>query len=158
MKKLLATLFVILFALCLFSCKPTTFTVTFDANGGSEVEAQAVEECKNATKPENPTKEGYNFLGWFNGNAEFKFDSSIEGDITLKAKWEKKTYTVTFDTNGGNGDTTKTVEHGATVKAPMASKPKHTLLGWYNGDTKWDFKTDTVTEDITLTARWEAFN
>ncbi|MBO5357511.1 MAG: InlB B-repeat-containing protein [Clostridia bacterium] len=151
-------LFVTILMLCLFSCGTEQYTVTFDADGGSAVEAQIVEEGKNAVKPQAPTKEGYNFAGWFNGDTEYKFDSIVGGDIALKAKWEKKAYTVTFDANGGNGSTEKTVTHGGTVTAPMATKPKHSLIGWFNGDTQWNFKTDTVTEDITLVAKWEAFN
>lgn len=158
MKKLLfISLFVFVIAISLFSCEPATFTVQFDADGGTAVEAQLVGEGKTATKPQNPTKEGYYFVGWFAGDTEWSFANySVYDNLTLKAKWERKSYTVIFDTNGGNGDTEKTVMHGDTVKPPFPSKPKHNFLGWFNGDTKWNFDTP-ITSDITLTAKWEGF-
>ena len=69
----------------------TTYTVTFDTDGGSSVESQTVESGKTATKPADPTKSGektsYVFLGWYNGDTAFDFASAISADITLKAKW-----------------------------------------------------------------------
>ena len=65
----------------------TTYTVTFDSDGGSEVASQAVESGKTATKPTDPTKTGYSFNGWYNGDTAFDFAAAIEGDVTLKAKW-----------------------------------------------------------------------
>ena len=157
MKKLLICVFLV--AICsvfLFSCKPTTYTVAFNADGGTAVEAQVIEEGNNATKPENPTKEGYNFLGWFVGEREYKFDTSVNDNVTVKAKWERKSYTVIFDADGGNGSTEKTVMHGDTVKPPFPSKPKHNFLGWFDGDDKWDFDTK-IASDLTLKAKWEPF-
>ena len=63
------------------------YTVTFDSDGGSEVASQAVESGKTATKPTDPTKTGYSFNGWYNGDTAFDFAAAIEGDVTLKAKW-----------------------------------------------------------------------
>ena len=155
-KPLLISLILFVTALSLFSCKTVTYTVTFDTDGGSRAEAQIIEEGKCASKPENPTKEGYNFLGWFVGEREYKFDTSVNDNVTVKAKWERKSYTVIFDADGGNGSTEKTVMHGDTVKPPFPSKPKHNFLGWFDGDDKWDFDTK-ITSDLTLKAKWEPF-
>lgn len=74
---------------------PTTspdgpFTVTFESNGGSSVGAQTVEKGMKALRPENPTKEGMAFVGWYL-DAEMKtlyhFTAAVEKDITLFAKW-----------------------------------------------------------------------
>lgn len=67
---------------------PTTYTVTFDSNGGSAVTAQTVESGKTATKPTDPTKSGYTFQGWYLGENEYDFTSPVTGAIELKAKWE----------------------------------------------------------------------
>ena len=64
-----------------------TYTVTFDSDGGSEVASQTVESGKTATKPTNPTKTGYSFNGWYNGDSAFDFAAAIEEDVTLKVKW-----------------------------------------------------------------------
>ena len=65
------------------------YTVTFDSDGGSAVEAQEVDEGETATKPADPTKDGYTFKGWQLDGEDFDFGTAITGDITLKAVWEK---------------------------------------------------------------------
>ena len=81
----------------------TTYTVTFDSDGGSAVASQTVNEGEKATKPTDPTKDGYTFEGWFNGETEFDFNTAITANITLKAHWEQNApadvYTVKFGTN-----------------------------------------------------------
>ena len=66
-----------------------TFTVTFDSDGGSEVEAQEVDEGETAEKPEDPTKEGFTFKGWQLDGEDFDFETPITESITLKAVWEE---------------------------------------------------------------------
>ena len=66
-----------------------TFVVTFDSDGGSEVESQEVEDGETAEKPEDPTKEGFTFKGWQLDGEDFDFSTPITGDITLKAVWEE---------------------------------------------------------------------
>ena len=65
-------------------------TVTFDSNGGSEVEEHVVAKGKPTTEPVAPTRDGYEFLGWFINGREFDFDKPINEDITVVAAWEKK--------------------------------------------------------------------
>ncbi|GHT49118.1 hypothetical protein AGMMS49982_01840 [Bacteroidia bacterium] len=69
---------------------PTTYTVTFDTNGGSDVTPQQVEENATVTRPDDPILTGYTFEGWYYfdyGDATFDFDTPITGDITLTAQW-----------------------------------------------------------------------
>lgn len=67
------------------------YTVTFETNGGSAIEAQLVPEGTFATKPETvPTKEGNLFEGWYTEQTmtnRFDFYTPITKDITLYAKW-----------------------------------------------------------------------
>jgi len=66
------------------------YWVTFDVNGGNEtIKQQSVEEGKTATKPENPTREGYIFGGWYLNDNEYNFSTKITKNITLKAKWNE---------------------------------------------------------------------
>ena len=65
------------------------FTVTFNSNGGTAVESQTIVEGQKATEPAAPTKSGYDFKGWYVGNAEYNFDTVVNGNVTLTAKWEK---------------------------------------------------------------------
>lgn len=75
--------------------KPVTkYTVTFNSNGGSAVSSQTVNSGSKVTKPSNPTKSGYNFSGWLlNGNI-YNFNTAVNSNITLTAKWTQKSYIV----------------------------------------------------------------
>jgi len=67
--------------------------VTFDANGGSEVQTQNVLTGDKATEPEAPTRAGYLFKGWHllvegtPAEDTFDFGTGLDTDITLQAKW-----------------------------------------------------------------------
>ena len=72
--------------------KVKEFNVIFNSDGGSAVTTQKVEYNKTANKPENPTKIGCTFIGWYSDEGlttEFKFTTKITKDTTLYAKWEK---------------------------------------------------------------------
>ena len=79
--------------------------------------------------------------------------ASEQAQVTIEAGTQ--TLTVTFDENGGTNVEDKTgLSYGVTVTEPVTSRTGYTLDGWYNGETKWDFEADTVTDNITLKARW----
>lgn len=64
------------------------FTVIFDANGGTNVDAQTVVSGAAAVRPEDPTKEGSIFVCWNNGETEWNFADPVTADLTLTAVWE----------------------------------------------------------------------
>ena len=65
------------------------FTVDFDSNGGTKVESQTVEKGGKVTKPDDPTRENYEFDAWLLDNEVYDFETEVTKDITLKAKWTK---------------------------------------------------------------------
>ena len=70
----------------------TTYTVTFDSQGGSAVAAQSVSRGAKATKPADPTKDGYKFLNWYEEQdaiTPFDFQTEITSNWTLYAGWQK---------------------------------------------------------------------
>lgn len=76
---------------------PTTYTVTFDANGGTPTpEPQEVKEGELASEP-TVTQAGYNFLGWYKDGVKFNFSTPITANITLVAQWEKVYDAVPFE-------------------------------------------------------------
>ena len=89
----------------------STYTVTFESNGGSEVESQTltgsgVSDSANVTKPTDPTKTGYTFDGWYKDSAlteEFDFFVGITSDLTLYAKWTENSVTPTYTIETGDG-------------------------------------------------------
>ena len=72
-----------------------TYTVTFDSDGGSNVNSQMVGNTS-AIKPADPKKDGYDFVGWYLGDTQYTFDTKITGDITLKAHWTPKSASTTI--------------------------------------------------------------
>ncbi len=68
------------------------WTVSFDSNGGSAVASQRVRNGNTAYEPKDPTRSGYWFVGWYTkyGKA-YDFDTPVTGNITLYARWERKT-------------------------------------------------------------------
>ena len=69
-------------------------------------------------------------------------------------------YTVTFD--DGTIRTTQTIRHGEKLTQPADPvRSGYVFLGWYTGennDEKWVFSGYTVTDSMTLTARWAPEN
>ena len=63
--------------------------------------------------------------------------------------------TVTLDANGGSAPASRSVVYGMPMPAVNATRKGYTFLGWYNGNTPWD-STAAITENITLTAMWQA--
>ena len=84
-----------------------TFTVSFDTAGASSATPtnQTVEKYKYATAPADPTRDHYNFLGWYTSDGKrFEWDKKITSDIKLTAKWELKPliYTVKYLEKGSD--------------------------------------------------------
>ena len=79
-------------------------TVTFDADNGTTPTAQTVWRNRKPAKPADPTKDGYTFAGWRNGNTEWNFDTdTVTGDVTLTAHWNvaiRYSEGLSFDSNG----------------------------------------------------------
>lgn len=74
------------------SVSVTTYTVTFDSNGGSAVKSQSVASGGKVTKPAAPTRDGYKFTGWYTDSAcknEYDFTTVVKKGFTLYAGWEK---------------------------------------------------------------------
>ena len=143
------------------------YTVTFDSDGGSEVKSQEVSDGKKATEPDAPTKTGYTFGGWFVKTTEWNFLAyTVTENVTLKAKWEARTYTVSFNYNNGNGNNGSII---ATYDSEMPSingvptRTGYIFAGYYdsaNNGTKYynadltSAKTWDKTSNTTLYAHW----
>lgn len=138
-----------------------TFTVTFDSQGGSKVDSQTVTEGEKVTEPAEPTKDGVIFAGWYTDTSYshlWDFDkNTVTENITLYARWTARTFTVTFNTNGGDPvDDLEVADGGLLANLPIPTKANSAFDGWYtdqNLTTKFDSKTP-ITGNITLYAKW----
>lgn len=143
------------------------YTVTFNTNGGTDVNAQDVAYKGLATVPEEPTKIGHVFAGWYADETfttEFNFTTPITADTTVYAKWNKAIVTITFNivkdwmVGGGTNETVPiNIYYGDVVPAkavPDTAVPGYTFDGWYLNGEPFDVATTPVTENITLDAAW----
>ena len=138
----------------------TKHKVTFKYNDGTTADC-VVEVADNAAvaPPVEPTRNGYDFKGWFtdeSGTNEYDFGTPVTASIILYAKWELKTYTVTFVTQFATVSPQK-VRHGEKAIEPSLSpRENYRFDGWFTEAAythKYDFNTP-VTADITLYAKW----
>ena len=132
------------------------FTVTFDSDGGSAVVAQEIADGSTATEPTDPTKAGYEFNGWNDGESAFNFTTPITEDITLTAQW-LEVFTVTFDSQGGSAITAQEVTDGdtATLPDPAPTYEGFTFTHWsLTVDGEAFLFTTPITADTTLYAIW----
>ena len=137
-----------------------TYTVSFDSVGGSYVDEKTVDYNNLVTKPENPTKSGYTFGGWYEDEActnVYDFTIPVTKDMTLYAKWTINTYKVSFDSVGGSSVDEKTVDYNTPVTKPEdPTKSGYTFGGWYEDEAytnAYDF-TMPVAGDMILFAKW----
>lgn len=135
------------------------YMVTFNSDGGSAVAPQIITTGKTASKPDNPTKDGFVFVDWYKeDDTVFNFNTAITSDITLKAKWNEL-FTVTFDSIGGSDVPSQIVENGKTVAKPNdPTKTGYAFKFWStDGSTEFNFDT-TINANTTLKAVWEALS
>ena len=67
---------------------PRTYTVTFDAKGGTTVGRQKVGDGGTVAEPAAPTRDGYVFQGWYKDDAKYDFSTPVHADMTLTARWK----------------------------------------------------------------------
>lgn len=141
------------------SNEPAAFTVTFDSNGGTSVAPQSIAKDGKITEPTpKTTKNGYTFVGWFNGEIAWNFESdTVTSDIILKAKWALDTYTVTYTNLKGATNTnpaTYNIERETITLAPISNSDAD-FLGWFdqNGNQITIIPKGSF-GNIFLTARW----
>ena len=141
-----------------------TYTVKFDANGGtvSPTSKKATYDAALGELPV-PTRTGYTFLGWFDANDQEVTSETIfrnTATTTYTAKWEANTYTVTFNPDGGTVDpTSKEVTFDAAVgELPVPTKTGYTFQGWVDaeGNAVTADTVYTVADNTTYTAQWTA--
>ena len=126
------------------------YTVTFQSEGGSEVASQ-IRANTPAARPADPTKEGYTFIGWYNGESEWNFETPVTADLTLTAKWQVNQYTITFKPENGGQDIVIKQDYGTAITAPAnPTKTGYTFAGWDK-----TIPTTMPAEDMTITAQWQ---
>ena len=135
----------------------TNVTVTFDSNGGGEVESQTIQQGQPAQRPADPIKDGYAFIGWYDkadleysNMPEWNFSYPVTKDLELVAQWVKtmpiSTDPVAYLDKDGN-------QQVCTAYTVLTSETKASILDyadkWYDLPAGWY----VVKGDVTITPR-----
>ncbi|MCL2027534.1 MAG: InlB B-repeat-containing protein [Bacteroidales bacterium] len=141
------------------------YIVTYNTNGGSEIEPQDFAYSLKITAPTDPTRDSFYFAGWYKDatlETPWDFDTDVmpAAHITLHAKWNYSVYLVHFNTNGRGEIPSQHFEIHNTI-APPNTPSEYPLFfaEWYKDpelQVLWDFDTDLMPEsELTLYARWK---
>ena len=140
-----------------------SYTVTFDANGGTGGDVYTYYYGDNLGSLPTPTRTGYEFLGWYtakSGGSQVGYYTTVYGNAIYYAQWRILSYTVTFNANGGTvGTSSVTRNYGVSIGSlPTPSRTGHTFLGWYTSASGGSrvYESDAVTSSRTLYAHWQA--
>lgn len=96
-----------------------TYVVNFNTDGGNSVSNQIINKDGTITKPQDPVRDGYKFLGWYSNNVLFDFSTPVTTNLELVAKWEKakdNSTTATTTTTKKNDTTSSTTKKTTTKK------------------------------------------
>ncbi len=174
MKKLICLLSFILIFSCLVACNGSedfspqgNVNVTLDLDGG-EIDGKTsylVRLWEDFDIP-TPRKKGHDFKGWTHNGSFVTFKPWMinEKSVTIKANWQKRSYEVYFDFNGGvlykDGveilQKQSTVIFGDKVEIETPQKFGYNFAGWYYGEQKVDLNSfDLDVGKVIVKAKWE---
>src|SRR5690554_3231692 len=138
-----------------------SYTITFNSLGGSSVEPLTVNYNEAIIAPEEPTRTGYTFSGWYSDESLtnlFIFTSMPASDLTLYAKWDINSYTVTFNSLGGSNVEALRVNYNeAIIGREEVTRTGYSFSGWYSDInlTNLFIFTSMPASDLTLYAKWD---
>ena len=136
-----------------FASQVNKYTVTF-IYPDKETTVE-VEYGKTVAEPEHEERNGYTFIGWTDGENMHDFDSKIVSDLILTPVWEKKTFNIDYELNGGVNDLDNpkaiSIEDSVVLQAP--TRQDYSFTGWTLDETPVE-KLENIDKDIVLTANW----
>ena len=154
--------FLLVLAIILFFVlqkKNSDIEIYFNSDGGTIVEKIIIKKGESISLP-NVIKEGYQFVGWYDGDYKVSDSTRFNETTTLYAKWieeDAKTYTITFDSDGGTAIDNLVVECDTELKLPLnPTKKGYEFVSWVDkNETVILDKAILSCEDVTLKATWK---
>ena len=153
----------------LYAVWADAYTVTFDNDGSKTTVLAPRNGAIGSRIPADPSRKGYTFDGWFNGETRLTAETVISGDSTYTAKWTAITYTIAFS---GGSESTGSVEsipaaydQEVTLPRNAFARPGYSFNGWSQsssvskgsyaeGDAVKNL-TSTQGATVTLYAAWQ---
>ena len=124
------------------------YTISFNSNGGTEVDAIKQDYASEVTAPDDPTRTGYTFAGWTPAVPETIPAENIE----LTAQWTINQYTITFNSNGGTEVDAIQQNYASEVTAPAnPTREGYTFAGW-----DAEIPATIPAQNVTINATWTA--
>ncbi|MCQ2742854.1 MAG: InlB B-repeat-containing protein [Bacilli bacterium] len=137
---------------------PAIHTVHFNTEYGSYIESQTVQSGEKVSKPEDPTRENFAFIGWYDNSSfegeEYNFDMPVSKDLTLYALWGHSISFIDYDGTEYTHSVYKTEQE--TVKPIDPVREGVSFYAWYQSkDYQNEFAFgDTLESNITLYSRY----
>ena len=138
------------------------YSIVYELNGGTNAETNPdtynIENLPLTLA--DPTKAGYTFLGWYNGETKVtEVPAGTTGEFKVEAKWQINEYTISYDLAEGAWEYTAgvgsyTIE-SEDIVLPNPVRNGYKFLGWYNVDEKVETITKGSTGNLELVAKWE---
>ncbi|MBQ8374986.1 MAG: InlB B-repeat-containing protein [Clostridia bacterium] len=136
-------------------------TVIFTNADGTQAKSITVYEGQNIAAADFPTpkaKDGYTIDGWKLNGEKVTEITNVTTDLTLVANANANTYTVTYNTNGGElpagTESTLQVTYDSAYTLATPTKYGYTFSGWKNGETAVSSEKWNIASNVTLTASW----
>jgi len=143
--------------------RPNEYTVFFESNCDEHIDPRTVILGETVGEP-IPYFEGHEFLGWFDENDTlWDFETPIEHNVILYAKWKQNTYTVTFDPKGGifiNGSslpiTQQNIVYGGQAEYPgEPTRTDYRFGTWWDEENGIPYKPNMpIYGNVTFSAQW----
>jgi uncharacterized repeat protein (TIGR02543 family) len=142
------------------------YSISFQSNEGSQVLSITRDYDSMITGPSNPTREGHTFIGWYTDhptyNQPFTFPARMPADnLTLYAKWNARTFAISFDSNQGSSVNPIIQNYGTVVTQPsIPTRSNFYFAGWFKDNITFtlpfEFPTTMPSENLTLYAKWNS--
>ena len=129
------------------------YTVTFDYNDGKTGNATvgvARDTAIDTKIPADPTKKGYTFEGWFNGEDNLTAKTVITDDVIYTAKWTPISYTIVLNPGDGVGEPVKldaTYDHKIALPKNTFTREGYDFNGW--GTSAGSIKDGAAVKNLT---------
>lgn len=145
---------------------PIEYIINYNTNDGTLETTKSCFTVESEIMLDSPTKEGYNFVGWFNnelcsGNPISIIQKGTIGNLELFAKWVPINYTISYELNEGENHPSNPLTYNIEGNDIVLENPSRSgceFLGWYTDSTFdnqiYSIKT-SILEDITIYAKWK---
>lgn len=156
-------------SLDLYAVWADAYTVTFDNDGATATVMTPRNGAIGSRIPADPSRKGYTFDGWFNGEMKLTAETVISGDSTYTAKWTAITYTIAFSGGSGSTGSVESIpaayDREVTLPRNAFTRPGYSFNGWSQsssaskgsyaeGDAVKNL-TSTQGTTVTLYAAWQ---